>query len=369
MRKISFFIFLIITRLSSFGQAWAMHEAAEDAMETEPLSLKSLIAGVVLAVIIYVLYKWSKHIKNISYEKYQKLLKTITISAIAIAIGLFIIIKFYYSIKYNDLKDEAEERFSSLCEKTDVYFNYEPFPDNFVSCREMNPYYFDKQVGSNEYNYVYKYYYHNQQDDGVFNCFEITEHVCPTLEVIFAKEAKRRVGTMEPPALYEFSLQPYRIRYFSKNGNPQNDILNVFPSFYQSFCTRYTCSEIPEILDISKKPYLKALNEYFTIMSLTDGEELFDKNILREANLHFERVYWYETINYGDFEIIYGVFRLRKLGVQERYKDGNILGHSWYGKISEVELYSSYARFAMIYLSLLILLGIFLYIGKPNKKK
>lgn len=361
-----------MTRLSAFCQAWAMHEAEEDAMESDPISLGSIIIGIVFACFIYALYKFSKVLKKTTQEKYKKLVKLFLTAATIIAVSGILLIKGYYEIKFSNKEKEAKEYFNKICNDADVYVKYADV--GYASFAEMKTYYFDKKVTINDYPYINeKYDIRGPVIDGVYNCYRLSEFSGPSLQVIFAKEANRGSSIKESPSLYSFTLAPYRIRCFTPDADPEKEIYESFPLFCQRFNNTYLCNEMIDILDYSNDKYTKALNDYFEISPVPGGEYLFSNNdILFDCDYaKSERVYEYDRVNYGKYEIIYGIRRVTKLAIKEQYQRKNIYGYSYFGLISSAERFSAYARFSLIFIIISFLLAIFFLVGKPkpdNKK-
>ena len=328
IRKIScqstFFRFIIlfaffVDNLSAIGQSVFMHEAQEDAEMSEPLSFGNIVYGVILILISFVIFIFANKLKNTSLNKYKKIIKIFLFSYLTILAISFLSVSFYYENKDSKQLNLAYKNFSKLCTEAETY----------VISNSESPYCLFEEIDVSDFrtpsNLLYTsslaekiFGFNNDGKDGVYFCYDI--NWSPMMEVIFAREANKMLGTLDDPSLYYCYIRPYRIRYFIQNVNPSKDILNAYLNFKNSFIkTHY--SRILSDNSLYTLEIMTSLlnNDYYKVCVSNGGDEMWCNNhVMFENDITPERVYEYETVNYGNFEIMYCVTRPSKLRIEEK---------------------------------------------------
>ena len=366
MKKILFTIIVALCNLSLYSQQWAMDEAAEDTKLSDSLSIGSIIIGVLFIGALVCLYRYAKKLKTFEKNTYYKHVKFFAILSLLTGVIVFSAIEIYYSNKRDSLEEIANDKFTLLCNKVDLYVEiYDKIP---ISLSQIEP---NDFYSSANQIYGNNNYYFEESDDNnshYFNCYDILEG--PRLGIAYAKAAKGlSFNKSETAGLYNFWIRPYRIRYFTEQSNPKNDIVSTFPYFIDSLLKNYNY----EIEDGMLEGLTDELgNEYFKVEGIdidvsSDEIWLGHKKIENNTSNDLLNVYEYETLNFGNFEIMYCITLSSKLGLVEKtISDGsdNIYGFDY---ISQVEKNSCLMRFFRVYLFIVLLLFITFILGLPRK--
>lgn len=330
MKKYIYLLIAFFSCIASYAQAWAMDEAAEDA---EPLSSISVSGVILLAVLLLVCYfciKFGRTLQSMPYSRYVEIRKKIVtrLFLISILIGGIIAVTFY---GYRELvRIDAEEDLSKICQQCDVYLE-EPFFEGKVDYVEIDCKDFDRPTSSSVDDWLFSWYtrmlretdgFDHDGKDGSYFCYYLIS--APQISLAWAKCVNDKFPSPEGPYLYRCIYRPQRIRYFTKTPNPEVDVRNSYLRFQEELLGEKSIETI-ENWDIN---YLNNLidSRYYKINNVDDDVKLFFREGMKaltsdENASEFE----YVTLNFGDYEILYSVWCLSKLGVvyKENLTDEN----------------------------------------------
>ena len=364
------FVILMFIPLISFAQSVYMHEAQEDAEMSEPLSFGNIVNGVSLILISFVIFIFANKLKNISFNKYKQIIKIFLFSYLTILAISFLSVNFYYENKDSKQLNLAYKNFSKICTEAETY----------VISNSESPYCLFEEIDVSDFrtpsNQLYTsslakkiFGFNNEEKDGVYFCYDI--NWSPMMEVIFAREANKILGTLDDPSLYYCFIKPYRIRYFIQNPNPNKDIINAYVNFRNSFIKTHYSRLLSDNSHYTLEIMTSLLNnDYYEVSVCNGGDEMWSNNhVMFENDITPERVYEYATVNYGDYEIMYCVTRPCKLRIKEKpiftpegkYHDSKL-------KYERNQVYSTFGKlFCIIFLPFACVF-VYGYFGR-NKKR
>ena len=366
MKRPILLICFLLNNIITYSQAWVVDEIAEEAEEMEPLSLTIFIYGILFIALLYGLYKLAKVLKSTSQAYYNKLLKWIIAVVLCVGIVIYFITSIRYSDKYDYLKNEANYDLQSFCQNADLYIQIPSY--YYLQLDEIDVSLFDKSTDIiYEHNNFYKIIgFDHSGKYGAYCSYKINE--APKMAFLLTNVTNKSIYSESEPALYYGTLTPCRIRYFSKNTNPQNDIVQAFMSFMDEFLSKYNYkyNKNNNIFSNIIQPFG---NKYFDLGCISGGEELWGNHYqLVENSIPYERTYEYARVNYGNFEIIYGIERPCKYGIKERRGKIRYWGHTEYGPTWEVEKHATLAKLYTFYFVVVLALAYLFFAGRPKKK-
>ena len=367
MKRFLISLFSILNGILLFSQQLAMDEAAEDAQLADSLTIGTIITGLVFVVLFFILYKYSKELKNYNKKRYYKHLKASFIISLVIGVAVFSAIDIYYSNKRDSLEREAKGRLKDICNRVDIYVDvYDNIPLEIDRISSDDFYTKGNYIYGNQFYFLDKP--HDEDVVTVYSCYSISRG--PKLEVSYAKAAKKlSLREYETPGLYNIWISPYRIRYFSEYSNPERDVTTTFPYFVDRFLRNYHFQVVDDILESTTND-LK--NDYFKIeeidMDVSPNElwknhrKMYDNDGIDQMN-----TYEYETLNFGDFEIMYCITLSSKLGIVEKMAPSGMKNkRENFDFISSVEKNRSFNKFLRIYILFLVLLIVTFILGRPR---
>lgn len=313
MKKLFLLLLTSIQFICLNAQQWAYDEAVEDANETDPINILTIVYAGIFAMVIFASYKISKRLQDLSVPQYKKVAKISIISFITISSIIIGSIFVYHNYKYSCAKEDAQKAFINICNNNDAYFSLE-YEKSFISCKEISVTDFYTQ-GNQLHNYWSDIIgLNNSGQGGVYFCYEISS--APMLAIAFGREVNKKLGEASSPSLYNCYIKPYRIRYFTQNPNPNHDVLIAYEDFRNKLLSNMKVRRTDDILAETSS---MLNNEYFCIQPIIGGDEPWTNNrIMYECEIVTERVYEFQCVNYGDFEIMYGVCRPSKFGITEK---------------------------------------------------
>lgn len=369
MKKFVLILLLVLKSILAYPQAWVTDEIAQEAAESDGLSLWDFFCGAFVVALIYVIYKIIQRFRLLPIELYNKYRNRAFIVWLIIAIITLVTVFTYYDIKRNNLHNKAVATVNDICKNADSYIdldvNISPYTLTFSKILNR-----DKDVPTNlitrgvVYNISLDIL--NPPYEGVYNCFNISGlgH-----QVVFAGKAKKMgFSSDENPVLYHFYIKPYRIRYYRDgNVNPWNDLKNVYGFYLQKFINNNGSHEGKNFID---NVFRMPLNEYYEINHVNNTGEPWEKmKQYYEADIVQERAYEYETEKYDMFDITWTISRPCTLGVCEKLAHGKVLWFDMFDEIHLVKRAKTLERFGIIWLVILICLVAVFYFGKPEESR
>lgn len=367
MKRLIISLFSVLNSILLFSQQWAMDEAADDAQLTDPLTIDVIISALFFIGLSVYLYKYAKVLKTYEKNKFLKHLKVVTISTLVVGAVFFSAIELYYSNKRDSREKQANERLREISNKVDMYVDiYDRIP---LEIDRISP---DDFYTKGNDIYGSQLYYPNEPhvEDGVkvYSCYRVFSG--PKLEVAYAKAARDLLSRdYETPGLYNIWISPYRIRYYREFSDPERDITSTFPYFVDRFLKKYDYQIVDGILESITE---ELGNEYFKIQGIDmdiSPDELWEKQRKMFDNQSIDQmnVYEYESLNFGDFEIMYCITLTSKLGIVEKMVPNGIKNkREDFEYISEVEKNRSLNKFLRIYLLFMMLLIATFTLGWPR---
>lgn len=364
MRKFLFGFFAFVISLNSFAQAWVWDEIAQEAEESEPITLFHILSCAIFCAIIWLGIRAYKYLKTIKKNRYLKIRKTSIIVCTIVTLILPLSILIVFDIKRAILESEAKHTLNNLINSAYSFIELEN--GGYISFNEIQPQ--DNQLPNNliSRNWMDKLIIGENAIpyDGIFRCYNIDTF---GYQVIFAGEARLKgFSSEENPALYHGWIKPYRIRYYSSNNiNPSRDLTNVYRDFLQSFI----CNHRAQLNDdIAHNFFYHSLNEYYEINHIPTGDEMWkDNKLYYEEDIVQERTYEYKTINYGNFDITYCISRPCKLGVCEKYSHGSIFGKKIFDEIHLVKRNEALAKYCSIWVVFLCGITAIFFFSNPTR--
>lgn len=366
-KKFLVIIFLTLKSVLAYSQAWVTDEIAQEAAESDGLSLWNFFCGAILVGLIYVIYKIIKRFRLLPIELYNKYRNRAFTAWLIIAVIVPVIVLTYYDIKRDNLHNKALSTVNDICKNADSYIdldvNISPYTLTFNKILNK-----DKDVPTNLITrgvvYDTSLELLNSPYEGVYSCFNISGF---GHQVVFAGKAKKMgFSSDENPVLYHFYIKPYRIRYYRDgNVNPWNDLKNVYGYYLQKFINNNGSHEGKTFID---NVFRMPLNEYYEINHVNNTDEPW-KNMKQyyEADNIQERIYEYETEKYNMFDITWAISRPCTLGVCEKLVHGKVLWFDMFDEIHLVKRAKTLERFGIICLGFLICLAVVFYFGKSKE--
>lgn len=287
------------------AQGWIWQDIYEDSKESEPLTIISIIYAAIFFAAIYGLYKYSKYLKRQSLSKYKRIVtKSIVIYGLTFFIGL-IAVSVMNSIRKSKIENEEHEVFENIVNKTDYYLDFNANLNSFVEVKKLG----NKEFGYalDEINTLFaKYDLNNdtQPFNGVYSVYQVIR--TPGIEMLIANATKDfKVGLQKHPFLIGCRIEPYQIRYFSPNANPESDVMQAYIDYAKKFVRDHKCIVIDEMYPKIRK---QISNDFFTMETERGGTEIWNnKKKLNDDENPYLCGFEYETVNYGNFEIMYWV--------------------------------------------------------------
>lgn len=415
-----FFFSIIVSIQNLFAQAWAMDEVAEDARETESLSIMDVIYGVLFLSIILCIYKIFTSKKKVSRKKYIVTRNSSIVIFVILAITIPTIseitlykkyVKMYENTKNFILRNSTNTQFLSnsdyfyssvnqlssqvkAVEMQDFYFfkyrdNYDDsFSEymeymrnnlvNELSCEEYPIIASDPIIKSYEHPYsdtVYSTYSIIQSPKiEIWNTVSSTgEHKNARLKTpIHYNHFPSRIPNIEEessPYLIQVSIVPDRIRYFKREGNVQYDIVEAFKNYIKDDLTspnsnsEYKENLMKEIIDYNNNPFFEIL------WSCNGKRESIENREIRGYGYGEEKtssVFLYDLVNYGDFEIMYGISDIKFWTINSKWCSKKFL----FWEISKDNWYDCQLTYTVCkYFSMLLTFCIFVIIYLVKLKK
>lgn len=362
MKRIIILFCFCLRWFHAFSQQWVLDQIAEETDGTEPLSIQSYVYGCLFIVLLFLIYKIGKSLKLLSCSMYKRRLKFVVKVMLFIGVVIYSIVSFYTFQKYSKLKRDAEKKLLSLYKRCDLYVTPTRI-NNAVFYDEINVRYFDS---SDEYIYDALHHlgvFNNSGINGVYYCFNIS--LSPQITVLMANKDKMDLSADSLNSLYYFVLKPRRIRYFSKDINPQDDVTDAFFSFQNQFINEHM--DRLQVVDNAFEDIIESFhNEYFELGAIDNDDPWDGRKVLSDSEYAFQRKYEYQRVNYGNFEIIYTIEETLKYGIKERYDMKTYFGIKDSGNISVVEKHSILVRLYSMYFIVAIILVITFLKNRPN---
>lgn len=223
MRKFLFGFFAIVISLNSFAQAWVWDEIAQEAEESEPITLFHILSCAIFCAIIWLGIQAYKYLKASKKAKYLKIRKTSTIVCLVLTILLPCSILIFFDLKKDAMESDAKHILNNIINNAGSYI--EVTNGGYASFNEIQPR--DNQLPNNLITTDWMYKLFLEQGaipyEGIFRCYNIDTF---GYQVIFARDAKLKgFSSEERPALFHGWIRPYRMRYYSNNNiNPNRDL-------------------------------------------------------------------------------------------------------------------------------------------------
>ena len=364
MRKFLFGFFAIIISLNSFAQAWVWDEIAQEAEESEPITLFHILSCAIFCAIIWRGIQAYKYLKASKKAKYLKIRKTSAIVCLVLTILLPCSILTFFDLKKDTMESDAKHKLNNIINNAGSYI--EVTNGGYASFNEIQPQ--DNQLPNNLITTDWMYKLFLEQGaipyEGIFRCYNIDTF---GYQVIFAGDAKLKgFSSEERPALFHGWIRPYRMRYYSNtNINPNRDLGNVYRDFIQSFIWNHNAQLKDDITDYF---FHRSLNEYYEISHIPTGDEMWaDNKLYYENDIVQERSYEYKTINYGNYDITYCISRPCKLGVCEKYSHGSIFGKKIFDEIHRVKRNEALAKYCSIWVVFLCGITAIFFFSNPTR--
>lgn len=367
MKKFLLILLLALKSILAYSQAWVTDEIAQEAAESDGLSLWDFFYGAIVVILIYVIYKIIQRFRLLSIKLYKKYRNRAFIGWLIITAIIPVIVLTYYDIKRDNLHNKAIATINEICKNADSYIdldvNISPYTLTFSKILNK-----DKDVPTNLITrgvvYDTSLEIVNSPYEGVYSCFDTSGF---GHQVVFAGKAKKMgFSSDENPVLYHFYIKPYRIRYYRDGHvNPWNDLKNVYGYYLQKFINNNGSHEGKDFID---NVFGMPLNEYYEINHVNNtGEPWEQMKQYYEADIVQERAYEYETEKYDMFDITWTISRPCTLGVCEKLVHGKVLWFDMFDEIHLVKRAKALERFGIISLIVLICMAAAFYFGKPKE--
>ena len=373
MKKSILIYVLLLYKALAHAQGWVMREIYEDAQDSEPITIKSLIYSAVFIGIIYIGYKFIIYLRRQTKEKYKSIANKSSLIFIVAAFILFIPVMIVNLHKKNELEDKAAKKFQSIVEKADYYVDFSLNTSNRVEVKKIWNNDFGKPIEElDKLSIQYGLTENTPVIDGVYNVYQVMES--PGIEILLAKAAKDYdCFTVKHPYLIHYRIKPYQIRYFTQDSNPSYDIDLALNNLSNELVRKNNAVVIYGWGDKIRK---EIDDKYF--MMYTEGgatQYWTDNNKARLYNddNDYQCLYEYKTINYGNFEIMFCSQYTNYIKYGPTY-DISGLQNKKHKTVIDTELAHNYARFFYIVLFFAVILGVILLVGMPpsiysSKKK
>lgn len=113
-KKFLIIILLTLKSIIAYSQAWVIDEIAQEAAESDGLSLWDFFYGAIVVGLIYVIYKMIKRFRLLPIELYNKYRNRSFTTWLIIAVIVPIIVLTYYDIKRVNLHNKAISKMNEI---------------------------------------------------------------------------------------------------------------------------------------------------------------------------------------------------------------------------------------------------------------
>lgn len=371
-------LFFATYSLISKAQSWAMHEAQEDSLQTDPITIESIITFIIIVALVFLFVRLTRYLSSSSLtdKQYKAALKKTILLIVGIILATYCAICGYYEIKSIICEDKLEKRFSIFIEDANLYYHIEndvsydyenhasyqkPITLEEISNRE-----FDKDLG-------YDFYSRFERDKDIrenkssIHTFNIKSY-SPYIDNILAKNAEQYEFFYGSGDLYiiAYHIKPSRIRYITSNIYPDRDIYTAFSDFTKQFqiITNKSYDESSPF-DLIRNNFT---SRYYSIKQRSLPNNIWsDKEVLsKNDNSDLQSVYIYDIINYGNFEILYEISYSTCFKIEDERTINDFFGP---GKVKDYDIKKASWRYIKIYSVFCILLAIVFAYSYFKRKK
>lgn len=377
-KRFIFALFIVTHSLISKAQSWAMHEAQEDAMQTEPITIDSIIYFIIIAALVFLFVGLTRYLSSssISDKQYKAAMKKTILSFVGVILATYCVICGYYEIKNIICKDKLEKRFSNFIEDANLYYHIESdvsydFRNQTgllkpIDLEEISNKEFDKDLG-------YDFYSKFERDKDIrdnkssIHTFNIKSY-SPYIDIILAKNAEQYeffYGSGDQYVI-AYHIKPSRIKYLTSNMYPERDINAAFFDFTKQFQNIENKSyDDSSPFDLIRNNFT---SKYYSIRPESLPNNIWSEKQVLSKNEYsdIESVYIYDIINYGTFEILYEI----SFSTCFRIKDETIIDDFFgSGKVKDNDIKKTSWRYAKIYIIFCFLLMIVFAYSYYKRKK
>ena len=364
MKKSILISIILLYKTFAHAQGWIMREIYEDTLDSEPITLKSLLYCAVLIGIIYSGYKFVIYLRQQTKEKYKSIASRSILFFIFSSFLMFIPVMIVNIHKKNDLEDKAAKKFQSIVDKADYYVDFSLNTSNRIEVKKIWNNDFGKPIEDlDKLSIQYGLTENAPVFEGVNHVYQVMES--PGIEILLAKAAKNYdCITVDHPYLIHYRIKPYQIRYYTQYSNPTNDISVALNNLSNEIVRKNNAAIVYGWGEIIRK---EIDNKYF--MMTTEGgatQYWIDKNkvCLYKGSNDYQSLYEFKTINYGNFEIMFCSQYTNYIKYGPKY-DISGLHSKNHKSVIETELAHNYARLFYIIMFFALVLIVVLLIGMP----
>ena len=397
----------------ALSQAWVMDEVYEETKSSDPITSMDVLSGVIFLIVVYCLFKIFTIKRKVSRKRYVVSLSTAIIVFVLSSVAIPLVSKVTLREKYVEMYDKTKQfvmKYSGKQYYTKNHFDYygsirqmskwvtaveiQDFKfydfhdmrmDDFYM--RMNNYNIGATDGSRKrYESIAKLYDHPYSDT-VYSTYSLYsypqisswimvsskgEHLDNRLHVPVHENDFKIEEEATSPYIISFSIHPERIRYFKQEGDVQYDVAKSFLIFIdRELSFSHAIYRENDIIDDIIAFKEKEKNASFNILWSDKGmEEWGNKGIsgYDEYGINkYVRSYFYDIVNYGDYEVMYGISDIKIWTIKTRWSCKQFL----FWNISKDNWFDCHYTYSLCkYFLILVISYIFIivYLVKLNRR-